>query len=686
MIRLFNKSSIVLLTLILFLTIIFVVVREHSFNKQTKLELAKQAKTIAISLWKFEKEVCNSNCNFFSSLNKYRTLKVIDYTGAEFTSSDTLELTKFDRILYNAKLIRVVPFTSDIVYEGVKLDSTIIHKKIGIVNIEKYNFEIYNYLYIFFVLFLLFLIYVAFYNLYKTNNNLEDIINEKTKKLRQSEEKLQITLNSICDGVLATDNRGRIVNMNPIAEKILGISLLKNRGKPAFELIHIKNIDTNKPIILQEESIISGKIEVLGKIVLNEEEKILTVTLSPIKDIQKNSVGVVYVFRDITNELREEEEARHSQKMESIGQLAGGIAHDFNNMLSGILGATELLEIEFDEATDADIFENISLIKSSANLAAELTNQLLLFSRKNSANFSEFSVQDMIKNTILLLQRSIDKKIEVNFVDLCNVELFIQGDKSQLSNALLNLGVNARDALEGEGTIDYIVSNTIIDESDKPVDLTPGNYAMIQVKDTGSGMSKELIKKIFEPFFTTKEKGKGTGLGLAAVYNSIKEHGGTISVKSEIGQGSDFTIYLPLLSDEEHAKHPLIAEKEPLAEIKSGKTILLVEDENLILKIEKKMLEKQGYKILVASNGEDAVKTYSEHFTNIDLVLMDFIMPRLNGKDAYLKMREINSKVRVVIMSGNINESIINELKLLGIEDYIKKPFQWHEIQKILEK
>lgn len=677
MIKIVNKSTITLFTFIAMFSVLFIVYREMRFYNSTEKALKFQAENIAISLWQFDEEVCHSNINFLSKLNDYKSLEVIDYTGTTFTKSSVeIPLTTIDKIFIKLNLIRTIHLSTDIQYNN---------KRIGSLNVERYNKEIYNYLYIVLVLLLLFLIFVAFSNIYQTNSNLEKIVNEKTKRLRQSEEKLQITLNSICDGVLATDNRGLIVNMNPIAESILGISLQKSKGKPASELVHIYDTDTQKQIIQTENSLVTSKIESIGSLTKNGEDKFLTVTRSPILDIQKNNVGTVYVLRDITEELKSEETARHSQKMESIGQLAGGIAHDFNNMLGGILGAAELLEIEFDEESDPDIVENIELIKESANLAADLTKQLLLFSRKNDAAMNDESVAEVINSTILMLKRSIDKKIEVTFSDLSQSDVFIHCDKAQLQNALLNLGVNARDALGDEGTITFTIQNQTVTEEKKLNDLKAGDYVHITVSDNGAGMSKELQKKIFEPFFTTKEKGKGTGLGLAAVYGTVREHQGTITVESIKGQGTDFHIYLPLLHTSSLSNNvKLIAPSTVKDSSEQAQTILLVEDEGLIRTIELKMLSKLGYTIVEAANGEDAVKIYEKKHKEIDIVLMDYIMPRLNGRDAFLKMKEINDKVRVIIMSGNINDSKIEDLKNIGVEDFIKKPFQWHDIKDIL--
>lgn len=686
MLKLLNKSSLAVLLFITAISVVFISYREYRFHHTANSDLREQADHIAISLWQFDKEVCHNTINFFSKLNSYRTIEVIDYTGAHFTQADTLQLSRIDKFLFKLKLIRLTKISCDIVFtENNEATGKSTSKRIGSLTAEKYNMEIFNYFYVVLVLILLFLIYVAFSNIYQTNSNLEKIVNDKTKRLRQSEEKLLITLNSIVDGVLATDMSGLIVNMNPIAEKILGISLIKCRGKAAHELIHIYNTEDKTPVIQQEKEIISGKLEVRGTLRRAGVEKILTVTLSPIKDILNNSVGTVYVFRDITEKLKAEEQARHSQKMESIGQLAGGIAHDFNNMLGGILGAAELLEIEFDAEKDPDIMENIELIKSSANLAADLTKQLLQFSRKNGNTSKRESVVDLIQSTILLLKRSIDKKIDVTFEkENGRDDFIISCDRAQLQNALLNLGVNARDALQGKGEIKYSVSHVSVSLRDTHIHLPAGEYIKLDVSDNGTGMSDEIKTKIFEPFFTTKDQGKGTGLGLAAVYSTIKEHCGTILVNSIEGVGTTFTIYLPLETDDTDFVHRVEEQTETTKLVKQPQTILLVEDEGLIRTIEIKMLQKQGYTIIEASNGEDAVEIFKKNRESIDVVLMDYIMPRLNGRDAFLQMQEIDPNIRTIIMSGNISEKKINNLLAIGVEGFIKKPFQWNEINALL--
>lgn len=372
---------------------------------------------------------------------------------------------------------------------------------------------------------------------------------------------------------------------------------------------------------------------------------------------------------------REEEKARlleqlnHAQKMDAVGQLAGGIAHDFNNMLGGILGAGHMLLSYLPDHPKARNFH--TLIMQSAGRAADLTRQLLTFSRTSSKASTPVDIHAIIQETITLLKNTTDRRIKIE-TDLQAEQSSIIGDPSQLQSAILNLGINASQAMPGGGTlcfstrlleIDHVICET------SPFDLQPGQFLEIDVRDTGCGIPAENLGRIFEPFFTTKELGKGTGLGLAAVYGTIKQHGGSITVCSELETGTNFQILLPLNSAE------IPAEPVSQESIKGQGTILVVDDEEVMRITAKAILEDLGYTVLLANNGEEALAVFREKGDTIDLVILDMIMPVMNGKDCFFALQQLNPDVRVMLSSGFAREEDLEDMKKCGLKGFIHKPY-----------
>lgn len=391
----------------------------------------------------------------------------------------------------------------------------------------------------------------------------------------------------------------------------------------------------------------------------------------------KHERCLLIVFLDVTEQKRMEEQIRQTQKMDVIGQLAGGIAHDFNNMLTAILGSAELMSRHLKDNFEA--LQLLGTIQQAANHSAELTGQLLAFSRKGQKNFMQIRVDTAIHEAISLLERTVDKRITLE-TRLVAKSSTITGDPALLQNALLNLGLNARDAMPEGGVIMFATANVELDPwycETSTFNLTPGEYVEVSVSDTGIGMSREVAERIFEPFFTTKGAGKGTGLGLAAVYNTAKEHHGCINVYSEAGMGTVFKLYLPLSSGE----GTVSAASAGLVQ-GAGGGVLLVDDEPLIRNVGRDLLQNIGYRVYLAEDGEQALDVYARNRENISLVILDMIMPRMGGKETLERLMERYPDVRVLIASGFHQDGNVDMLLHLGAKGFIQKPYSWTELCK----
>lgn len=373
-----------------------------------------------------------------------------------------------------------------------------------------------------------------------------------------------------------------------------------------------------------------------------------------------------------------EEQLFQAQKMESIGRLAGGVAHDFNNILTSIMGYAELLKLKL---SDTSIRERqaADIIIKSAERASDLTRQLLAFARGGKYHPVPLIINDIIKQTINVSEKIFEKNIKVKY-DLGKKLKPIEADKNQLDQVLTNIIINAKDAMPNGGELIFKTANVYLDEeyTSKFQELKPGNYVKISIIDTGIGMPRSIKDRIFEPFFTTKGAGYGTGLGLATVYGIIKNHNGHITCTSEPGIGTTFTFYLPATEKE------IILEENESKLIKGEETILLVDDEEYVLDVAKRQLERLGYKAITAVDGIEAVDIYKKKKKKIDLVLLDMVMPNLAGKDTYRELKNINPDIKVVLISGFSQNAKATELLKEGALAFIQKPFKLYELSKTL--
>lgn len=393
-----------------------------------------------------------------------------------------------------------------------------------------------------------------------------------------------------------------------------------------------------------------------------------------------NQHCLLIVFMDVSEQKMLEEQIRQSQKMDVLGQLAGGVAHDFNNMLTAILGSAELLSVHVGDKPLA--MKLLGNIQQAAGRSADLTQQLLSFSRKGQKDFIQLCMHDIINQTLTILQHTIDRKITVQ-TKLVARATRVVGNSALLQNAILNLGVNARDAMSDGGQITISTANVTLDEAHchaSPFDIKPGNYIEISVADTGTGIDAETLNHIFEPFFTTKDVGKGTGLGLAAVYGTLKDHAGSVTVASEPNVGTVFKLYLPV-TNKITAPDPA-----PQSTITTGGGVLLVDDEELVREIGKELLQTLGYQVYLAENGLQALEVYEQEQGRISLVILDMVMPKMGGKETLEKLKERNCDVKVLIASGFNREGSWDELQALGARGFMAKPFTKAELVAAIEE
>jgi len=403
---------------------------------------------------------------------------------------------------------------------------------------------------------------------------------------------------------------------------------------------------------------------------------------SDIKVLQSIGQMVAAELERLSEEEEKEalkEQLFQAQKLEAIGTLAGGVAHDFNNMLQGILGYAAYLKMKVP--VEDPMHEPLTVIEHSAERAADLTKKLLGFARKGKYLIGPMNLNAIVENIVAITARTFDRKIKTE-TTLAPDIYTIEGDKSQLEHVILNICLNSRDAMPEGGILSIETFNAEITKETKPHSyMKEGKYVVLKVLDTGTGMDEETQKRVFEPFFTTKEVGKGTGMGLPMAYGVVKNHNGFITVDSAPGKGSTFTIYLPATEKK--------AEKETavLKPLHKGKgTILVIDDEEIIRNVARDILHELGYDTILASSGKEGVKIYADKKDFIDLVILDMIMPEMEGKETFKKLKEINPDVKILISSGYNQDSLPEQVMDSGEAGFIQKPYNINEIAEIIKK
>jgi PAS domain S-box-containing protein len=494
-------------------------------------------------------------------------------------------------------------------------------------------------------------------------------------QLKESEAKYRTLFENSQDVIYISDKMGNVLEINPAGlslfgyerEEILGIKPDQLYADPHGCKSFLAQIKNKKNLKEYELRLKNKK----GDIIYGLE------TANSITDKDGKISGFQGIIRDITERKRAEAERKsleaqlfQAQKMEALGQLAGGVAHDFNNLLTGIRGFAQFAfnETPQDSPTRADLTEVLKLSKR----AEALTRQLLAFSRKQTLEHEVLTINQTVKEMMNMLIRLIGKKIELDFVlapDLGNVD----ADPGQLEQMLVNLTLNARDAMPGGGKLTVETANVFLDQdyARANINVTPGEYIMLAISDTGCGMDDNICPHIFEPFFTTKPPGKGTGLGLSTVYGIVNQLKGSIGVDSKPGQGTIFKIYLPRVAAAAVEKTPGAARKEP----RTAGTILIVDDDAAVLQIAQRAIEVCGYRVLTAASPGAAEKILAAQAEAVDLILIDVVLPEINGYQLFESWHMQYPRLRVLYMSGYMDNATVNNDILARGLPFIQKPF-----------
>ncbi len=481
---------------------------------------------------------------------------------------------------------------------------------------------------------------------------------------------LQLQIERMPLAYLLSDHNLCYTRWNPAAEKIFGFTETEVLGRHSLDVIVPAESRAAARSIL--ESIVAGSMDAHG-VTENRTKAGVVITCewhnTPLFDTEGAFAGVLSLAQDITSKRRLEIQLRQSQKMEAVGRLAGGVAHDFNNVLSVVLSYSEML-IE-DLVNDDQLRADVDEIRKAAMRAADLTRQLLMFSRKQVVQPKVLDLNDVLSDVDRMLQRLVGEDIELTLVPGAALGR-VRADPGSIEQVIVNLTVNARDAMPVGGKITMQTENIEIDEEFARTHLRakPGNYVMFSVTDTGTGMDKATLARIFEPFFTTKEAGKGTGLGLATVFGIVEQSGGTIWVYSELGIGTTFKIYLPRVDSDVDLVRP----RADPGMLRGSETILLVEDEDQVRAVARGILRRYGYTVLDAHNAGEAFRLSAQHVGPIHLLLSDVVMPETSGPTLARRLAQGRPEMKVICMSGYTDDAAVRH----GVVDaefaYLQKP------------
>lgn len=517
----------------------------------------------------------------------------------------------------------------------------------------------------------------------KTENR---IIN---KKLQLSEDRYRYLIQSSPDIIYTLDEKGNFTFLSHAAENLLGYINGQLIGKHYSTIIFENDLEKADDVFNNRRtgSRVTSGVEIRLKFSGNYEKNDLKgarylsfeVKSSGMYDhSDKNNqdifIGTYGIARDISERLRLESKLHHAQKMEAVGTLAGGIAHDFNNLLMGVQGYASIMSLEI--GADHPFYDKIKNIEQYVQRGAELTKQLLGFARRGKYNVKPVNFNQLVSSVVQMFGRT---RKEIMIHEMFDKDLLpVEADAGQIEQVLLNLFLNASHAMPGGGELILKSENVTLDGTlTKPLNLVPGPYAKISVTDNGIGMDEATQKRIFEPFFTTNEMGHGTGLGLASAYGIIKNHNGIIDVVSKKGEGSTFIFYLPA------STRKVKKEKVDISKIVRGpETILLVDDEEMIVEVGEEILKALGYQVMLAKSGEAAVNIYQEHKDSIDIIILDMIMPGMGGGETYDRLKKINSNVKVLLSSGYSVDGMATEILKRGCNQFIQKPFNIKELSK----
>ncbi len=508
---------------------------------------------------------------------------------------------------------------------------------------------------------------------------LEGMVQDRTKELNKSVQWYQAIFDNSLDGVIVLNKEGIIVNANDRACQLHGFS------KEVLVGTHIRLLEagaTGDKMTEKLQRILREGSATLETVHNKKDGSTIYLEINSKTITIGDEVFVQSFYRDITEKKRMQQHLVQSQKMESIGILAGGIAHDFNNILAAVLGHSEI--IRRNAVLEEKATHSLNVVEDASRRASNMIQKLLGFARKSNYEMNAANINDVVYDAVKLLEKAIDRKIDLS-VELDNTIPLIIADSNQLEQVVMNLIVNARDAMPEGGRI--VIKSSFLqvgkNMSGIPSYIAAGEYVILTVSDTGKGIPVDIREKIFEPFFTTKEKGKGTGLGLSMVYGAVKEHKGYVTVDSELGEGAVFTVYLPV------TRRAAAAMKWPAESLYGDETILVVDDEEHILSAVQDPLERHGYTVLATTDPYGALDMFQKMHDQIALVMTDIVMPRMDGRELIKQIKRINKKTKILAVSG-YTKYVADKEEIAEKDGFLQKPFESHillsTIRRVLDK
>ncbi len=493
------------------------------------------------------------------------------------------------------------------------------------------------------------------------------------KSLKESEKLFRIIASNLPNSYMAIINKDLIVEFTSGQE------------------YKIRELDPKKFIGLKPEEIYGEQTEIVkdyyNKTFLGEEKEFeleiknrnYLFNTVPLKEDTGEIKRIIVLVENITEFTKLKDQLHHADKMNAIGQLAGGVAHDFNNQLAGIMSCSELLKYTYK--SDKFLQKYLNIISNAVKRSSDLTSKLLAFAHKGKNQLIPVNINMIISEVISMLEHSINKKIKIK-KHLAEEKLITIGDPTQLQNAILNIGINANDAMQNGGVINFkteiadAAKESILNSENEALENT--KFIKIIISDSGIGMGKEIQKRVFEPFFTTKKKGKGLGMGLSAVYGTVHNHHGKIAIESELNIGTSIIVYLPISMEKEKVN------ENPVELIKGFANILLVDDEEAIREVTEQILKELGYSVVICDNGFNAIKHYKKEWKNIDIVIMDIAMPEMSGSEAFKVMKVINPDIKALISTGFSVDGEVQNMLNSGAKDFMQKPFKLSELSSKL--
>jgi PAS domain S-box-containing protein len=495
----------------------------------------------------------------------------------------------------------------------------------------------------------------------------------RQEELAKKEAQYRSLVENINEVIYTTDKEGRFTYISPVVEQITMYKVKELMGRHFSTFIFPGDL----PLVEDNfRSVLSGNSETNEFRVVDKNKQTLYIrTYAQLLVENDQSAGIIGVFTDITEHKRLQDQLHQAQKMESVGRLASGVSHDFNNLLTVIIGYCEMLSD--DTKNNPTTNSMVKGISRAAERAASLTRQLLAFSRKQIIQPKRLNINEQIVNLEKMLRRLIGEHITLITRQEAEPGI-IKVDPAQLEQVLMNLAVNARDAMPGGGKLTIETSNIYLDETYCRLhsEVTPGDYVMLSISDTGCGMDEKTEENIFEPFFTTKEPGKGTGLGLSTVYGIVKQSGGHIGFYSQLNKGTTFNIYFPMTADTETSEHKTIEEEfiEPTA-VEGSESLLVVEDQDHLREMMVESLKLYGYSVHAAQDGAEALEICQQKKQSFDLLITDVVMPEMNGKELAEKIARQSPGIKTLYISGYAEDAIGDHNILLEGLSFLPKPF-----------